>query len=160
MNRIQLIDLNMSSEEEEMGGMMISRKVMQSRLGWLSTMVEPHMKQEAETTEIVKDIAEVHEEEKIEATQEDQPSHVLTSTETPKVTEAVKDEYIETSKHQEDVVEKHAEIEVTESVKDEYVDTSKEQEGMVEKSAELEVTEAVKDECEEISKEQKDTVEK
>ena len=126
MNRIQLIDLDMSSEEEEMGGMMISRKIMQSRLGWPSTMVEPHMKQEAETTEMVKDIAEVHEEEKIQATQEDQLSHVLTSTETPEVTKAVKDEYMETSKHQEDMVEKHAEIEVTKSVNDEYVETSKE----------------------------------
>ena len=44
MSRIQLIDLDTSSEEEEMGGVMISRKVMRGRLGWLSSMVEPHTK--------------------------------------------------------------------------------------------------------------------
>ena len=44
MSKIQLIDLDMSSDEEEMGGMVISRKVMQGRLGWLSTMVESDTK--------------------------------------------------------------------------------------------------------------------
>ena len=78
-----------SSEEEETGGMVILRQGMRSRLEWLSTKVEPHMKQETETTEIVKEVEEVHKEAQIQATQEDQPSHVLTSTDTLKVTEAV-----------------------------------------------------------------------
>ena len=62
MSKIQLIDLGTSSDEEEMGGMMVSRRVMQGRLGWLSTMVEPDTKQELEAMEGVTDVQEVHEE--------------------------------------------------------------------------------------------------
>ena len=40
MSRIQLIDLDTSSEEEETGGMMILRKEMPRSLGWLSTEIE------------------------------------------------------------------------------------------------------------------------
>ena len=77
MSRIQLIDLDMSSEEEEMGGVIISRKVMLGRLGWLSTVVEPHMKQEAKAMEGVKDFQEVHNEDQVQCKQEDQLSHTL-----------------------------------------------------------------------------------
>ena len=140
-----------------MGGVMISRKVMQSRLGWLSTIVEPHMKQEAEATEMVKDIAEVHKEEQIQATQKNQPSHALRSMDTLEVMEAVKEE---TSKEQKDVIGKPIELEITEAVKDEKEETSKEQKDVIGKSTELEVTEAVKDEKEETSKEQDDIIEK
>ena len=154
MNRIQLIDLDMSSEVEEMGGMMILRKVMRSRLGWLSTVVEPHMKQETETTEGVKDVQEVHEEEQVQATQEDQLSHALTFTDTLEITEAVKNEYVETSKEQKDMVGNLAEIEVMESVKDEYVEASEEQKDVIEKREVAEV------EYVEITKEQDDIIEK
>ena len=105
MNRIQLVDLDLS-EEEETGSLVISRQEMRSRLGWLSTEVEPQMKQEAETMEIVKEVDEVQEEAQIQATQEDQLSHALTSTDTLKVMEAVKDECVETSKEQKDIIEK------------------------------------------------------
>ena len=106
MNRIQLVDLDTSSEEEETGGVVISRQEMRSRLGWLSTEVEPHMKQETETTEIVKEVEEVHQEAQIQATQENQPSHAFTSTDTLEVTEVVKDKYVEISNEQKDVREK------------------------------------------------------
>ena len=149
MNRIQLIDLDTSSEEEETGGMMISRKEMQSRLGWLSTEVEPHMKQETETMEIAKEVEEVHKEAQIQAAQEDQPSHTLTST---KVEPHMKQE-TETMEMVKDVEKVHEEeqiqatqedqlshaltftdtLEVREAVKDEYVETSKEQKDVVEK---------------------------
>ena len=86
------------------------------------------MKQETETTDIVKEAEEVHKEAQIQATQEDQPSHALTSTDTVEVREAVKDEYVETSKEQKDVEKREvvqlAEIEVTEVVKDEYMEIS------------------------------------
>ena len=123
-------------------------------------MVEPHMKQETKTMEMVKDIQEVHDEEQVQATQEGQLSHALTSTDTLEITEVVKNEYIETSKEQKDVVENLTEIEVTESVKDKYLETSGEQKDVIEKPAELEVTEAVKDEKEEIIKEQDNIVQK
>ena len=44
MSKIQLIDLDTSSEEEETGGVIILRRVMRGRLGWLSTVVEPDTK--------------------------------------------------------------------------------------------------------------------
>ena len=44
MSKIQLIDLGTSSDEEEMGGVMILRRVMRGQLGWLSTVVEPDTK--------------------------------------------------------------------------------------------------------------------
>ena len=52
--------------------------------------------------------------------------------------EAVKDEYVETSKEQKDIVEKQevvqlTAIEVTEAVKDEYMEISKEQKDVIEK---------------------------
>ena len=120
------------------------------------------MKQETETMEMVKDVEKVHEEEQIQVTQEDQASHALTFTDTLKVMEAVKDEYMETSKEQKDMVQKQevvqlAEIEVTEAVKGEYVEISKEQKDIIEKR---EVVQAVKDEYVEINNEQKDIVEK
>ena len=70
MNRIQLVDLDTLSEEEETGGMVILRQEMRSRMGWLSTEVEPHMKQETEAMEIVKEVQDVHEEAQIQAAQE------------------------------------------------------------------------------------------
>ena len=158
MNRIQLIDLDTSSEEEEMGGMMILRKVMRSRLGWLSTAVEPHMKQEAETTEMVKDVVEVHEEEQIQATRKNQPSHALRSTNTLEITEAVKDEKEKINKEQKDMIGKPNELEITEAVKDEKEETSKEQKDMIKKPNGCEVKEAVKDEKEQTSEEQKDVI--
>ena len=102
MNKIQLIDLDTLSEEET-GGIVISRQEMRSRLGWLSTEVEPQLKQELETTEIVE---EAHKEAQTQATQEHQPSHALASTDTLEAADIVKGEYVEENKEQKDVVEK------------------------------------------------------
>ena len=92
------MDLDTSSEEEETGGVVILKQEMRSRLGCLSTKVEPHMKQEIETTKIVKEVEEVQEKAQIQATQENQLSHALTSTDTLEVMEVVKDECMEISK--------------------------------------------------------------
>ena len=158
MSRIQLIDLDTSSEEEEMGSMMISRKVMQGRLGWLSTVVEPHMKQETEAMEGVKDIQEVHKEDQVQGAQEDQLSNALTDT--LEITEVAKNKNIETNKEEKDVTENFTQTKITESVKDEYMEASGEQKDVVKKPTELEVTETVKDEKEELSKEQDHIIEK
>ena len=141
-----------------MGGMMISRKVMRGRLGWLSTIVEPHTQQEMEATEGVKGIQEIHMEDQVQGAQEDQLSHTLTDT--LEITEVAKNENIETNKQEKDVIGNFAQTKITESVKDKYVEASEGQKDVVEKPAELEVTETVKDEKEEISKEQDDIVEK
>ena len=58
MNRIQFVDLDTSSDEEETGGVVILKHEMQSRLGWFSTKVVPQMKQEAGRTDRIKDVKE------------------------------------------------------------------------------------------------------
>ena len=150
MSRIQLIDLDTSSEEEETGGVMISRKVMQGRFGWLSTVVEPHTKQEAKAMEGVKDVQVVHDENQVQGKQEDQLSHTLTDT--LEITEVAKNENVEANKEEKDVIGNFTQTEITESVKDQYVEARGGQKDVVEKPAELEVTETVKDDKDEISK--------
>ena len=114
MCKIQLIDLDMSSEEEEMGGMMISGKVMRGRLGWLSTMVEPNTKQETEAMEGVKDIQEAHEEDQVQGAQEDQLSHALMDT--LEITEVAKNENTEANKEKKDMIGNLDQVGITESV--------------------------------------------
>ena len=144
MSKIQLIDLDMSSDEEEMDGMMISRRVMQGRLGWLSTVVEPDTKQEMEVMEGVKNIQEVHEENQVQGGHE----------------EVMKNENMEGIKEEKEVMENLDQVEITEPLKDEYKEVSGEQKDMTEKAAEFKVTETIKDEKEEMKKEQDDMVEK
>ena len=122
MSKIQLIDLDTSSEEEEMGGMMILRKVMQGRLGWLSTVVEPDTKREMYVMEEVKDIQEVHEEDQVQGAHEDQLSHALTDT--LEITEVTKNENIEASKEEKEVMRNLTQVEITKPVKDEYAEAS------------------------------------
>ena len=99
MNRIQLVDLDTSSEEVT-GGVVILRQEMQSRLGWLNTKGETHLKQEMETMEIVKEVDEIPEEAQTQATQEHQPSHTLASTDTLKAMDILKDECEKESREQ------------------------------------------------------------
>ena len=106
MNRIQLVDLDMSSDKEESGGVVISKQKMQSRLGWFSTKIEPQMKQETETTDTIKEVEKTHEVVRIQDTQENQLGHALTSIDTLKVMDTIKDYYGEINKKQENVREK------------------------------------------------------
>ena len=158
MSKIQLIDLDMYSEEEEMGGVMISRKVMRGRLGWLSTVVEPDTKRETKAMEGVKDVQQVHEEDQVQGAHEDQLSHALMDT--LEITKVTKNKNVETSKEEKEVMGNLAQVGIMEPVKHEYIEASGEQKDMTEKTTEFEVMETVKDEKEEINKEQDDTVEK
>ena len=101
MSKIQFIDLDMSSEDEETGGVVISKHEMQSRLGWLSTKVKPQMKQETETRNTIEDIEKIHEVVHIEDTQENQTGDTLTSIDTLEVTDVIKDNCGKTNKEQE-----------------------------------------------------------
>ena len=96
MSRIQFIDLDTSSEDEDTGGVVISKHEMQSRLGWLSTKVVPQVKQEAETMDTIKDEAV-----QIQNTQESQPGDILESVDTLEVVKEVEDDCGETNKEQE-----------------------------------------------------------
>ena len=158
MSKIQLIDLDMSSDEEEMGGIMILRRVMQGRLGRLSTMVEPDMKQEPEAMEGVTDVQEVHEEDQVQGAHEDQLSHALTDT--LEITEVTKNENAEASKEEKEVLGNLTQVEITEPVKDVYAEASGQQKDVTEKAAEIELKETVKDKKEEMNKEQGNMVEK
>ena len=158
MSKIQLIDLDMSSDEEEMGGMMILRRVMQGQLGWLSTVVEPDMKQEPEAMEGVTDVQEVHAEDQVQGAHEDQLSHALTDT--LEITEVTKNKDAEAGKEEKEVMGNLGQVEITEPVKDAYTEASEQQKDMIEKAAEFEVMETVKEEKEEMNKEQGDVVEK
>ena len=105
MNRIQLVDLDMLSDEEETGGVVNLKHEMQSRLRWFSTKVVPQVKQEAERTDTIKDVKKIHEAEQIESTPESQPGDVLASVDTLEVTEGIKDDCSETYKEQENIKE-------------------------------------------------------
>ena len=80
MSRIQIVDLDTSSEDEETGGVVISKHTMQSRLGWLSTKVVLQVKQEAERMDTIKDEAV-----QMQDMQENQPGDVLEPVDTLKI---------------------------------------------------------------------------
>ena len=86
--------------------MVISKQEMQSRLGWFSTKVESQIKQEGETTDTIKEVEKTHEVVLIHNTQENQPGDALTSVDTIKVTDTIKDDYGEINKEQENIREK------------------------------------------------------
>ena len=56
MSRIQFVDLDTSSNEEETGSVIISKHEMQTRLGWCNPIGVPQVKQEIERTEMAKDV--------------------------------------------------------------------------------------------------------
>ena len=63
MNKLRLIDLDTSSEDEEIGGVMVSRKMIRDRLGWLSTVGEPKTEQETKAVMEIEVVQEKHDEE-------------------------------------------------------------------------------------------------
>ena len=56
MSRIQFVDLDTSSSEEETGSVIISEHEMQTRLGWCNLIGIPQVKQELKKTDTAKDI--------------------------------------------------------------------------------------------------------
>ena len=61
MSIIQFIDLDMSSDKEERGGVKISKHEMQTRLGWFNSKEVPEVKQQLERTDTVEDVKKTHE---------------------------------------------------------------------------------------------------
>ena len=66
MNKLQLIDLDTSSEDEEMGGVMVSRRMIRSRLGWLNTVSEPQTEQKTKTAMETEVVREKHNENRVQ----------------------------------------------------------------------------------------------
>ena len=106
MNRIQLVDLDTSSDEGETGGVVISKHKMWSRLGWFTTKVVPQMKQKAERTDTIGDVEKIHEVVWIQGTQESQPGNILAPLDALEVMEEIKDDCGEMNKEQENIKEK------------------------------------------------------
>ena len=103
INRIQLVDLDMSSDEEQKGDVEILKHEMRRRLGWFSTKVIPQVKQVAERMDTIENVKKIHEAVWIQSAQESQPRDVLASVDTLKVTEGIKNKCGEMNKEQENV---------------------------------------------------------
>ena len=61
MSRIQFIDLDTLSDEEETGGVIISKHEMWTRLECFNYKQVPQLKQESEKTDAVEDVTKTHE---------------------------------------------------------------------------------------------------
>ena len=116
MNKLQLIDLDTSSEDEEMGGVMVSQKMIRSRLGWLSTVAEPQMEQKTKAAMEIEVVQEKHDEDRVQDKDDDQQSQELT--EPPEVTRSTEKENIEKGKGEQNVPGILAHVKVTEVAKD------------------------------------------
>ena len=88
MNKLWLIDLDTSSEDEEMGGVMVSRRMIRSRLGWLNTVSEPQTEQKTKTAMETEVVWEKHDKNRVQDKDNDEqnqelpePSDVTRSTE-------------------------------------------------------------------------------
>ena len=98
MNKLRLIDLDTSSEDEEMGGFMVSRRMIRSSLGWLSTVSEPQTEQEPKTAMETKVVQEKHNGDRVQ-NKDDQQNQELT--EPSDVTRSTEKENIEKGKGEE-----------------------------------------------------------
>ena len=117
MNKLQLIDLDTSSEDEEMGGVMVSRKMTRSRLGWLSTVAEPQTEQKNKAAMEIEVVQEKHDEDRVQDKDNDQQNQELT--EPPEVTRSTEKENVEKGKGEKNVPGILAHVKVTEVSKDE-----------------------------------------
>ena len=90
MNKLWLIDLDTSSEDEEMGGVMVSRRIIRSRLGWLNTVAEPWIEQKTKADMEIEVVQEKHEEDRVQDKDDNQQNQE--STEPPEVTRSTEKE--------------------------------------------------------------------
>ena len=61
MSRIQFVDLDMSSDNEGTGDVIISKHEVRTRLGWFNSKELPWLKQELEKTDAVEDVTKTNE---------------------------------------------------------------------------------------------------
>ena len=108
MSRIQFIDLDMSSDEEETGGVIISKHEIRTRLGWFNSKEVPQVKQVLEKTDAAEDVTKTHEtvqtqNQPPQSTQESQAEVKLTLVDTHEMTERIDDDSDETDKEQKNI---------------------------------------------------------
>ena len=117
MNKLQLIDLDIPSEDEEMGGVMVSQRMIRSRLGWLSTVAEPQMEQKTKAAMESEVVREKHDKDQVQDKDDDQQNQELT--EPPEVTRSTEKENIEKGEGEKNVSGILAHVNVREIAKDE-----------------------------------------
>ena len=99
----------------------------------------------------MENIKEMHEEDQVQGTHEDQWSHTLTDAlETTGIT---KNENAGTSKEEKEALENPAQVENTEPLKDDFAEAGGERKDVIERRVESELMETVKEEKEETNKE-------
>ena len=116
MNKLWLIDLDTSSEDEEMGGVMISRKMIRNRLGWLSTVAEPQTEQKTKAAMEIEVVQEKHDEDWVQDKHGDQQNQELTDP--PEATRSTEKENVEKGEGEKNVPEILTHVNVTEVAKD------------------------------------------
>ena len=117
MNKLWLIDLDTSSEDEEIGGVMVSQKMIRSRLGWLSTVAEPQMEQKTKATMEIEVVQEKHDEDRVQDKDDDQQNQELT--ERREVTRSTEKENVEKGEGDKNVSGILTHVKVMEIAKDE-----------------------------------------
>ena len=117
MSKLHLIDLDTSSEDEEMGDVMISRRVMQNRLGWLSMVKKPQREEVTRTWIEIDVVPRKHDENPVQDRQDDQQNQMLTDF--TEVTTTLENENVEKDREDKDVLRIPTHIKTTEIEKGE-----------------------------------------
>ena len=102
MNKLWLIDLDTSSEDKEMGGVMVSRRMIRSRLGWLNTVAEPQTEQKTKADMEIEVVQEKHNEDQVQDKDDDQQNQELA--ESPEVTRSTEKENVEKGEGEQNVL--------------------------------------------------------
>ena len=132
MNKFQLIDLDTSSEDEEiMGGVMVSQKMIQSRLGWLSTVAEPQMEQKTKAAMGIEVVQEKHDEDRLLDKQDDQQNQEFRDP--PEVTRSTEKENMEKGEGEKNMPGILAHIKVTEVAKNEKEEINEDRDNLIDK---------------------------
>ena len=131
MNKLWLIDLDTSSEDKEMGGVMVSRKMIRNRLGWLSTVAEPQTEQKTKAALEIEVVQEKHDEDWLQDKHDNQQNQELTDP--PEVTRSTEKENVEKGEGEKNVPGILAHIKVTEVAKDEKEEIDEERDDMIDK---------------------------
>ena len=112
-----------------MGGVMVSRRMIQSRLGWLNTVSEPQTEQKTKTAMETEVVREKHDENRVQDKDANIQNQELT--EPSDITRSTEKENIEKGKGDENVSGILAYIEVMEIAKEQKEDIGEERDDMI-----------------------------
>ena len=107
-----------------MGGVMVLRRMIRSRLGWLSTVAEPQTEQKTKAAMETEVVQEKHDEDQVQDKDDDQQNQELT--EHPEVTRSTKKDNIEKGEGEKNVPGILAHVDVMEIAKDKKEDIGEE----------------------------------